>query len=135
MAKITDPHIVAGLARRKKAKNVGDPAGELARQLTKNNISFVREFMFHPTRKWRSDFLLSHFMILAEVHGGIWSNNNLGHNRGSGIQREMIKSNEAQILGYKVFNFDSDQIKDGTAMDVITRAIHREPETKKHNHG
>lgn len=62
-------------------------------------------------------------MVLCEVHGGIWSNANLGHNRGSGIQREMIKSNEAQILGYRVFNFDSKQIQDGTAIDVIFRAL------------
>ncbi len=60
-----------------------------------------REFRFHPTRKWRSDFAHIPSRTLIEIEGGIWINGR--HNRGAGFITDIEKYNEATLAGWRVF--------------------------------
>ncbi len=60
-----------------------------------------REFRFHQTRKWRSDFAHIPSRTLIEIEGGIWINGR--HNRAPGFIADMEKYNEATLAGWRVF--------------------------------
>lgn len=89
----------------------------------------VREFEFHPIRKWKADLAWPRLSVLVECEGGIFQKGR--HTRGLGYREDCHKYNEAARLGFSVFRFDSDLIKNGSAakylFDVLTeRAAKRE---------
>ena len=81
----------------------------------------VAELYFHPTRKWRFDFAYIDRMIAVECEGGTWSKGR--HTTGQGFEDDCTKYNNAVLLGWRVFRFTGTMIKDGTAMEVIARAL------------
>ena len=81
----------------------------------------AREYRFDDRRKWRFDFAWRGLMLAAEVQGGTW--NGGAHGRGVGIKRDYEKLNTAQLHGWMVLQFDTNQVKDGTALSVIEQAI------------
>jgi hypothetical protein len=80
-----------------------------------------REFKFHPSRKWRFDFVWRQFMIAAECEGGVFTHGR--HTRGTGFVEDAEKYNEAAILGWKVLRFPAPLIKDGSALQQLRRAM------------
>lgn len=78
---------------------------------------FVREYKFHPVRKWRFDFADIENMIAVEVEGGTWTNGR--HTRGQGFQDDCIKYNAAQSLGWQVYRFDAPMVTKGNAVNFI----------------
>ena len=78
------------------------------------------EYRFHPTRKWRFDWLFGGVVAL-EKEGAVWTGGR--HTRGGGFIDDMEKYNEAQILGYIVIRATPKQIKDGDIFPVIKRAL------------
>ena len=79
------------------------------------------EFRFHPKRQWRLDYAWPLRMLGLEIDGGIWTDGR--HTRGSGRLKDMEKQSEAAILGYRLLYVTPQQVKDGTAMDRIRRAL------------
>lgn len=63
----------------------------------------VREFIFHPTRKWRLDVSWPDALVAVEIDGGTWSGGR--HTRGKGFQEDCHKVNAAVALGWHVFRF------------------------------
>ena len=61
----------------------------------------VREYKFHPTRKWRADFAWPKYKVIVECQGGIWTKG--AHVRGTGYENDVQKHNAAIQLGWKVF--------------------------------
>ena len=82
-----------------------------------SGILVVREFKFHPVRRWKFDFAIPEKMIAIECEGGVWSGGR--HTRGSGFVADMEKYNEAAKLGWFVFRFDGGAIKSGQAIKFI----------------
>lgn len=121
MAKITDEDVQCRLARRKKGK--ADPEEDLRRQLDTAKIPYDRQVKFSDTRKWKCDFLLRHHMVICEVDGGTWSRGKSGHNSGVGIRAGYERANAAQLLGYKIFRFTTDQVASGYAIETVLLAI------------
>lgn len=80
-----------------------------------------REYRFHPTRKWRFDFAWPEARVAAEVNGGTWVNGR--HNRASSIASDYEKVNAAQLLGWRVYQFTGDMVKDGRAIATIGEAL------------
>lgn len=111
--------------KRRSAKQVArqPSVGEmvLATHLRACKISFEQEYKFHPTRKWRVDFLITGTKILVEVEGGIWSGGR--HTRGKGYLGDMEKYNEAAAMGYKVLRFSTEQVKSGLAIQQIEKIV------------
>lgn len=83
-----------------------------------------REIRFHPTRKWRFDFFWSTAKVACEVEGGIWISGGGRHNRASSFVKDAEKYNEAALLGIMVLRVCDKQIKDGSALAWIERALH-----------
>lgn len=81
----------------------------------------VREFKFHPTRKWRFDFAYPAHMLGIEVEGGVWTGGR--HTRGSGFSEDCNKYNQATHLGWRVYRFTTDMVKSGEAVAMIETAL------------
>lgn len=72
------------------------------------DIKWVREFRFHPTRRWRFDYAIPKHKIAIEFEGGIWIKGR--HNRGKGFCDDCIKYNEAVKLGWRVLRYTTESI-------------------------
>lgn len=83
--------------------------------------SFVREFRYHPTRRWRFDLADRNRMIALEIEGGVWSEGR--HTRSSGFIGDCEKYNEAALMGWMVLRFPSDWIPSGKALAYVEKAI------------
>jgi very-short-patch-repair endonuclease len=77
-------------------------------------------------RQFRSDGAYVAERILLEVQGGIWAQDPGRHNRGSGYEKDLERSNLAAILGWKLLAFSERMIKDGSAVRTIARALGRD---------
>lgn len=60
----------------------------------------VPEYRFHPTRKWRLDYAWPDHRLGLEVEGGVWNRGK--HGRGSGIVKDIEKSNALACLGWRL---------------------------------
>jgi len=67
----------------------------------------VKEFSFHPTRKFRFDRALPKYKIAIEIDGGTHLQNGGRHNQDS----DRLKINEAMLLGWQVIRFSGSQVK------------------------
>ena len=84
-------------------------------------IEVVKEFIFHPTRKWRFDFAIPSHKIAIEIDGGVW---NYGrHNRAQGYIADMKKFNAAASLGWIVLKFTPDEQYRRATFDIIRETI------------
>jgi len=78
------------------------------------------EFKFHPTRKWRFDFLFPNKVAL-EVQGGLFSGGR--HSRGASLLKEHEKLNNAAVLGYRVLYTIPQMLCMQETLDTIREAI------------
>jgi len=61
----------------------------------------IREYKFHPTRKWRLDFADPDTLTAVEIDGGEFSGGS--HSRGVGMANDYAKRNSATEMGWAVF--------------------------------
>ena len=99
------------------------PADELELFLRDRRLTgWEREYRFMPPRRWRFDFAWPAGKRLAvEVDGATWINGR--HTRGKGYEKDCEKFAEAAILGWRVIRVTPAMVKDGRAIDYITRAL------------
>ena len=81
----------------------------------------VREFRFHPTRKWRFDFAWPENRISLEIDGATWTGGR--HTRGSGYEADAEKLNEAAVLGWRVFRATRTMVKSGYALRLLDSVL------------
>lgn len=81
----------------------------------------VREYRAVAGRRWRWDFAWLDERLLVEVQGGVWIGG--AHGRGTGIRRDYEKNNAAALLGFKVLQFGTNEVQDGTAVAMIAKAL------------
>lgn len=91
------------------------------KHLNELHLDWLREYKFHPDRRWRADYSLSRgrWQALVEIDGGAWSQGR--HTRGKGFIADMEKLNTASAMGYKVFRFTPQQVLRGEAKEFIAR--------------
>ena len=113
-----------------------------AGQLDIKGWFYIREYIFHPTRKWRFDVVISrgfvnqHSMnacgeslpnhlreksIAVEIEGGTWSRGR--HTRGSGFAEDCRKYNAAAAMGWRVFRFPAGMVEDGSAIKFLEEEV------------
>jgi len=85
------------------------------------NIDAVKEFKFHPTRKWRFDYAIPEHKIAIEVDGGIWINGR--HNRASGYIKDMEKFNAAASLGWVILKVTPQELYRTATLNLIKETI------------
>ena len=93
-----------------------------ALQLRVECIAFAREYKFHPSRRWRFDFVVYNAVheIAVEIEG-------FGrHQRFTGFEDDCEKYAEALIYGYRVLRVTPRQVKSGQAIAWLKRLLEQE---------
>ena len=65
----------------------------------------VREYRFHPIRKWRFDIAWPSLKLAVELHGAVFAAGR--HTRGIGLTNDCEKMNSAIFLGWSVLVYTS----------------------------
>ena len=81
----------------------------------------VKEYKFHPDRKWRFDYCWPDKKVAIEVEGGIWIQGR--HNRGSGFLKDLEKYNSAASLKWFVFRFTPQQMQKGEFLKFVEHLL------------
>lgn len=81
----------------------------------------VKEFKFHPTRKYRFDLCWPSSMVAFEREGGVWSGGR--HVRGKGYESDAEKYSWAAIMGWCVVRASTRQIESGLALTLLLEAL------------
>ncbi len=121
-------------ARRQRTARTIDHAANLAWQIEKGlyPVSVLREWAFHPTRKWRFDLVLvvglkpmpiAPYDLAIEIEGGIFLPTSGRHNRGAGMRSDLEKYAEATILGWRILRVLPEWVQSGKALGLIERAV------------
>lgn len=96
-------HIAKKSTPKKKKGNGSKAKGEMEIMLKLAGYEYVKEFKFHPTRKWRFDWAIPSLKIAVEYEG-IMSEKSR-HTTITGMSGDCEKYNAAQSLGWKVLRF------------------------------
>lgn len=81
----------------------------------------VKEYRFHPTRKWRFDYAFPAYKIALEVEGGVWTGGR--HTSPQGFLGDMEKYNTATLMGWRLFRVTPDQLYNTATLDLLQAAI------------
>ncbi|EHU8077636.1 TPA: hypothetical protein AB5C39_000661 [Vibrio mimicus] len=93
------------------------------------------ELKFHPDRRWRFDFAWAEAKIAVEIEGGTYSHGKERFEAGkvvkqksrhltpTGFHEDCVKYGEAAILGWCVLRVDAKMVKDGSALEMLKRAM------------
>ena len=87
----------------------------------------VREYRFHPVRKWRFDYAFPDLKIAIECDGGVWTGGR--HNRPKGYIKDMEKFNAAASLGWVVLKFTPQQLMTSATIDTLRSTIEQRSST------
>lgn len=83
----------------------------------------VAEYPFAKAieRQWRFDFAWPAQQLALEIDGGGFVRGR--HHRPVGFAEDCCKLNSAVILGWRVLRVTPQQVRDGTALDFVERAL------------
>ena len=92
-------------------------------QVLKNQTGLepVKEYRFHPVRKWRFDYAFPDYKIAIEINGGVWKAGR--HNRGQGYINDLEKLNNAAALGWLVLQFTPQQRFESKTIELIRHTL------------
>ena len=100
---------------------------QLALQLRAAGLTtgMVREWRFHPERRWRFDFAwpANDPLVAVEVEGGLFVAGR--HSRGAGARADMEKYNAAATQAWYVLRVSGDHIKSGQALRWSEQMVRR----------
>jgi very-short-patch-repair endonuclease len=75
----------------------------------------LREFVFHPKRKWRLDFYFPEHKLAVEIEGG----NGGRHQRRAGFEGDCCKYNAAAKMGITVLRYTTAMVMAGDAINDV----------------
>lgn len=84
-------------------------------------VECVKEFKFHPVRKWRFDYAIPEYKIALEVEGGVWTGGR--HTSSVGFMKDMEKYNTATLMGWRVFRTTPDELYRLKTLNLLKTAI------------
>ena len=87
-------------------------------------VECVKEFKFHPVRKWRFDYAIPEHKIALEVEGGVWTGGR--HTSPKGFLGDIEKYNTATLMGWRVFRTTPEDLYKTATIKLIKTAISRE---------
>jgi hypothetical protein len=92
-------------------------------QAFNSHHGWEREYVFHPTRKWRVDLCNPERMVAVEVEGFAAGGQPGRHQRAAGFTSDCEKYAELAIAGYRLIRVTSRHIKSGEALAWVERAM------------
>lgn len=118
----TDKH-TPGKPKKRAQKPGKQPKTDIFTTICKSDlrIEVVKEYLFHPTRKWRFDYAIPEHMIALEVEGGVWTGGR--HTRPQGFLGDIEKYNAGTLLGWRIFRVTPDDLCRMKTLELIKRAI------------
>lgn len=84
-------------------------------------VRCVKEFRFHPTRRWRFDYAIPEYKIALEVEGGVWTQGR--HTRPQGFLGDVDKYNAATVMGWRVLRTVPDELISAKTLKMIQETI------------
>lgn len=84
-------------------------------------VECVKEFKFHPVRKWRFDYAMPSALVALEVEGGVWTGGR--HINPKGFLNDMEKYNTATLMGWSVYRTTPDDLYTGKTLKLLKTAI------------
>ena len=82
------------------------------------------EVRFARPRRWAFDFAWGPpWRIALEIEGGVWTTGR--HTRGRGYTNDVVKYNQAAILGWLVIRATTAMVRSGAVVDDLRAAFHR----------
>jgi len=99
-------------------KKISKGEETLASQLAERKISFEREQMLIPKRRFRFDFVLIDTNLIVEVEGGTYMAHSR-HTSGAGFAKDCEKYNLAILHGFRVLRFTTKMVLAGDAIEMI----------------
>ena len=111
-----------------KAKSEGEEAFALHCKV--EGINVVREYHFHPERRWRFDFVFCYDSgvpanLAVEIEGTMIGGSH--HQRTEGYEKDLEKYNAAVKLGWRVLRYTKRMVLDGTAINDVLEILGRKP--------
>src|SRR5688572_430123 len=70
----------------------------------------IREYRFHPSRRWRFDLAWPALMVAFECEGGAWMGGRGRHTTGAGFSADCEKYSVAASMGWCVIRATTQQI-------------------------
>ena len=84
-------------------------------------VECVKEYKFHPVRRWRFDFAIPKHKIALEVEGGVWTGGR--HTSSTGFLKDMEKYNTATSMGWRVFRTTPNDLYKSKTLNMLKNAI------------
>lgn len=84
-------------------------------------VECVKEYKFHPERKWRFDYAVPEHKIALEVEGGVWTSGR--HTRPQGFLGDIEKYNTATLMGWRVFRTTPTELYRTATINLLKEAI------------
>jgi len=88
----------------------------------------IPEYKFAaPERQYRADFAFLEARIIVEVDGGVWRQGGGAHSHPTNILRDMERTNEASIRGWRLMRFTPEELNKAQTFLMIKQAIAWKP--------
>ena len=84
-------------------------------------VECVKEYKFHPERRWRFDYAVPAYKIALEVEGGVWMQGR--HTRPQGFLGDIEKYNTATLMGWRVFRTTPTDLYRTATINLLKMAI------------
>ena len=84
-------------------------------------VECVKEYKFHPERRWRFDYAVPEHKIALEVEGGVWTQGR--HTRPQGFLGDIEKYNTATLMGWRVFRTTPTDLYRTATINLLKMAI------------
>lgn len=81
----------------------------------------ILEHRFAAPRRWRFDLCWPDRLVAVEIHGSVWVRGR--HTRGAGFEADREKMNAAQLLGWRVLEYSTGQVKAGRVVPDLRRVL------------
>ena len=85
------------------------------------SVECVKEYKFHPERRWRFDYAIPEHKIALEVEGGVWTQGR--HTRPQGFLGDIEKYNQATLMGWRVFRTTPTELYRTATVNLLKKAI------------
>lgn len=94
-------------------------------QLSPDTPEPVREWKFHPRRRWSIDFAWVSQRVAVEIEGGTYSGGR--HSRGAGYAADCEKYNALALDGWTLLRYTGDMLHNNPSLVVyeVNRALER----------
>ncbi len=90
------------------------------------------QYRLKEYRRSPYDFGWESCRLVVELQGGVWMRKS-GHNTGSGITRDCRKLNRTTMAGWKQFNFTTNMVDSGEALDIMIKFFEKENKNNGNN--